>query len=166
MSNLALTNSSELFSTRFRHAILELHTGTEFFPKLRIWNANDRDIVDYIECVQELFDFSWIEVFTATDDHLFDTPGDFDISVVVHDPDITRMEPSLLINCFFGRVGIVVVASHDIVPAEANLAGGAAIDGLTGAWINDLLLLPGHHTPHCRNAPFDRVIGASHVCDR
>src|SRR5215470_6775363 len=64
---------------------------------------------------KELFDFSWKDIFTAANNHVFETANDINISMNIHSRKVARMEPTLAINSFCSLFRHVVIAIHDKV---------------------------------------------------
>ena len=65
-------------------ACVQLNPGTDFFAHLRISNTEDLYFRYRRMLIKKLFDFSRVNIFTAADDHIFNTPDNFHIPTIIH----------------------------------------------------------------------------------
>jgi hypothetical protein len=54
---------------------------------------------------EEILDLGRVRVEPADDEHVLDTPGDLDVSPVIHDPHISGVQPAVGIGRRRGGVG-------------------------------------------------------------
>src|SRR5262245_42867387 len=76
-----------------RRALLENHDGERTFGPLRIGNANDGSFAHAWLLKNEVLDVERGHPFATGLDHVFETVGDFQITIRADDPDIAGVQP-------------------------------------------------------------------------
>src|SRR6185436_2610346 len=61
---------------------------------LATWDADHLHVADLLMGVQELFDFTGIDVLAAADDHVLDAAGDRHVALIVHHGEIAAVHPA------------------------------------------------------------------------
>ena len=119
------------------------------FTVLTVRHSVDLDIGDLRMGVEELLDLARIDVFTAADNHVLDSAGDLAIAVLIHDCQITGVQPLLRIDSLGGLLRHLVVAFHNQIAAGAEFTLLAGREGFACLDINNLYL-------NVRQRPTDR----------
>ena len=76
---------------------------------------------------------------------------------------VPRMQPSGLVDCARGLLGLVEISAHDVVPSETELSLGAPRDYPAGVHVHDLGFLVREVDADCAYAAFDLVARPGHV---
>ena len=69
-----------------------------------------------------VFNFCRIRIEAADDEHVFESIGDCNVAPLVHDADVTSMEPPVGINCLRCCFGIGKVSRHHVVSTADDFA--------------------------------------------
>ena len=96
-------------------------------------NGSHLHIADARHVVEELFDFTWIDILTAADDHVLDTARDFIEALLVFDAEVARVEVAVFVDDLSGGCRILIVALHHVEALAAHLtlyADGTLLTGL------------------------------------
>ena len=80
--NLILTEVTNVRLMHF-HPFLQDDKSTNRFTILLRGNPRYLNILYSIKFIKEFFDFTWIDIFTTTNNHILDTPCDPVISVLI-----------------------------------------------------------------------------------
>ena len=104
---------------RKRSRIAQDHHGLNALPPLRIRDTNHRDGTDRRMRPQNIFNFSWVNVKTARNDHVLGTVHDVEEPVLIASGEITRIQPAMA-ECLCGLVGLVAIADHHQRPTHTN----------------------------------------------
>ncbi len=102
--------------------VAKLYRRADRFPVTLAGTAKGRRLDDIGMRIQRFVDFARGDVFTALDDQFLQTPGDKDVTVCVHTPQITRTQPAAGGKAVRRRLGIVEVFEHHIRPANDQFA--------------------------------------------
>src|ERR1700732_4140684 len=70
--------------------------------------------------VQEFLDFPRVNVFTSVNDYVFGAARNLEIPARVEDGQIAGMQPTILFDCSFGRLDVLVITLHDMVSARTQ----------------------------------------------
>src|SRR5713101_1849225 len=110
--------------------------------------------------VQELLDFTRIDVFSTANDHVLDTPDNPAVAIVVEGREIAGVHPSFGVDGFL-RAGLVSpIPQHHRIAARAKLAGLAARHDLALA-IDDLDLEVRLNAADRGYAQIDRIVATA-----
>ena len=85
-------------------------------------NACHLHVLHAGQLVEELFNFSRINVFASTDNHVLDTSGNAVISIFILYAQVARVQESVFVYHFCRSFGILVVAFHGVIAAVAHFA--------------------------------------------
>src|SRR6202040_1849362 len=133
--------------------------GHEFLAIPSIGDPDDSGIDDVGMQVEELFDLPRVNVLAAANHHVLDPAGDSDVSVVVHDRDVSGVHPSRIVDYFGGLLRLVPVPRHHAVPTCAQLARGIARKLFARTRIDDLDLQMWSDTPHRADPALEGIVG-------
>ena len=89
-------------------------------------HADDRDLGDGLVGHQHFFQLARVDIESAADDHVLQPVDDVEVALLVQAADVARVEPPVA-DRFSRRFGPLVVALHDVVAADDDLA--ALADG-------------------------------------
>jgi hypothetical protein len=105
-----------------RNVLVGVDPGADFLAHERVLNPDDLDIFYVLVLKVELLNFLGVDVFTSSNDHVFDTSCDADVIVVVDKGEIARVTPAVLINRFLCDFWVIPVFRHDKVPFDAEFS--------------------------------------------
>ena len=88
--------------------------------------ADDGNVLDLVIGAQEVFDLDGVDVFTAGDDHVLLAVDQIDEAFLVLTGHIAGEEPVVLQD-LVGGIGILIVAGHDTVALDNQLANVAGV---------------------------------------
>ena len=110
--------------------------------------------------VEKFLDLPRVDVLAAADHHVLDSPGDGQITVGIHDGEVTGVHPVRGVNRFGGLVRLRPVAEHHRITASAQLARRTPGHGHAGRRVDDLDLQVRSDATHRRGAAVQRIVGA------
>ena len=143
-----------------RGPISGLDKRTHLFTKLLIGHTNHLDVDDVRVAIQEFLDFSRRDVFSATNNEVFNAAGDVDVSVYIHHCEVASMHPTFGIDRLGGFFFFVPVALHHRISAGLEFSRFSASNRFTGFWVGNSDFDMRVHAPNRTNPLVDRVIGA------
>src|SRR5215467_3167674 len=134
----------DLSSAELLHLVLskllsgsDLHPGHDLLAVLGIRQANDLYVADLRVGIEEFLDLTGIDVLTAANDHVLDTPNNIDIAINIHCRQVAGMHPVGLIDSTSRLLRIIPVAQHNAIASCAELTRLANRDDLTRLRINN-----------------------------
>ena len=104
-----------------RGAVLEDHDRLDLLAVALVRDADDGGQRDVGVRHQHLFDLARVHVVAAADDHVLGPVDDVVPAVLVAAAEVAGAEPAVL-DRLLGRVGPAVVALHDVVALDRDLA--------------------------------------------
>src|SRR5699024_4199985 len=104
---------------------VELDPGNDLLAITRARNADHLHVGHRWVGEEELFQFAWINVLAAADDHVLVTPGNAHVTLVIHAGQVTGVHPAGLVDGFGGALRVVPVTEHHTVTARTKLTDGA-----------------------------------------
>src|ERR1019366_4174687 len=93
-----------------------------------VGDSNHGHLGEALVAEEQVLDLGRVGVDPADDEHVFLPVGDPDVAPVVHDRDVTGVQPAVGVDRGFGLLGLLEVAAHDVVAAYDHFAGFAARD--------------------------------------
>ena len=111
------------------HAVLDLDDGGGDLTQTVVGEADNGYVADLLVGAEEVLDLDGVEVFTAGDDDVLLTVYQVDEAVLVLAGHIARQEPAVVGENLGGGGGVLVVALHDAVTLDSQLAHLALWDG-------------------------------------
>ena len=69
---------------------------------------------------QSVFDFRGKHVLASPDNHILYPAGDFQIALIIHTAQISGVQPTVCIDSFTRRLGVVVVTDHVAIGPDAD----------------------------------------------
>ena len=103
------------------------------------------------------FDLGGADVLAPAYDQVLDAARKAQVAVFSEVSHVPGVEPTVLVYGFGGLFGHIVVALHDDVAADADLADLAGRKVLAGAYVGDLALQEVHHVAEGLGAQLERV---------
>ncbi len=94
-----------------------MDSGGDLLSVLLVRDTVDLHVRDIGMGVEELFDLPRVDILAAPDDHVLRPAGYPDVSILVHDRQVSGVEPAVLVYGFLGPLGHLVVALHNEVSA-------------------------------------------------
>ncbi|MOA20577.1 hypothetical protein D3C78_1410300 [compost metagenome] len=105
---------------------VELDPGDDLFAVARAGNPDHLHVRHSRVSEEKLLQLPWVDVLTATDDHVLVAPGNAHVTLVIHARQVTGVHPPCLIDGVRRAFGVVPVTEHHAVTTGAQLADGAA----------------------------------------
>ena len=121
MSDLALAKVFHFFFSQL-DIIFETDPCDNLLTESRIGYACDLHRFDRFICHQEFLDLYGVDIFATTNDHVFDTADNVDVTVFIHHGGIPSVHPTALINSSDSCLFIFPVAQHHRVTSGAEFA--------------------------------------------
>ena len=109
-------------------AFLDLHDRRRNLAETLIGQADDSDVLDRLECVQEVLDLNRIEILAAGDNDVFLAVDEVVESVLVLYGHIAGVEPAVIVQDLFVGTGILVVLDHDAGTLDGQLSDLAELN--------------------------------------
>src|ERR1051325_1184535 len=153
------------YTTLFR-SVVQPDPRTDLFAVLVIGHANHLHVAHLLVGVQELFDFTGIDVLAAADDHVLEAAGDRHVALIVHHGEIAAVHPARRVDRLGRCVVVVPVAEHDGVAARAQLSWRAARNGRAGVRGGDLAFEMWQHAADRRHPKLNRIVDPGMERDR
>src|SRR6185295_17636552 len=107
---------------RWTRVAFRTHEAGDLLTPFLVGNADNRDFKNVLMLEHRVLDLGREEILAAADDHLFHAPGDLKITARIHATEVAGVEPAFGVYGVRGGFGVVVVAAHHIVAADADLA--------------------------------------------
>ena len=124
-------------------ARFDYHAGAGDLGEAFVRHADHLHLVHRRVLQKKGLDFGRVNVFAADLEHVLVAAHEPYAAVVAHGGDIAGVEPAVVVNGLGGGVGTLVVALHDGVAADQQLADGRRGQGFPGFGIDHLELVAG-----------------------
>ena len=159
----ALAKPADIFRGQ-RSALFQLDPGGDLFAVFAVRDTNDLYIADARASVEELFNLARGNVFSAAYDDILRPTGDLEVPALVKNREVARPQPAIFVDYSTSRLGILVVAFHDMVAASIQLTFRAKRNGSAGLRTHDLDLGMRQSLADRGNPKFDGIVGGG-LCD-
>src|SRR6516164_1855057 len=140
-------------------SLLQLHPGHHCFAILVVRDADYLHIADTRAGIEKLFDLARIDILSAADNHVFNATGDPAVAVLVHDSEVSAVQPAIQVEDAAGGVRVLVVALHHHVAARTQLSWHPYRNGTSSLCVCNLDLGVGQGLPHRAHSQLDGVFG-------
>ena len=104
------------------HALLDLNDGRGNLAQTLVGQADNGNVADLLVGTEEVLDLDRVEVLSARDDNVLFAVYKIDKTILVHAGHVARQEPAVVGQDLIGSGGILVVALHDTVALDRQLA--------------------------------------------
>src|SRR5262249_53545693 len=98
----------------------EPHKRTDLFAVNLIRQSHDGDRGDRRVGRKDLLNLSWVDIFTAANNHFLDPAFDREIAPSIHAAEIARVKPAFRVDRAPGCIRHLKVTGHDEIAANAN----------------------------------------------
>ena len=71
--------------------------------------------------IQDVFNFRWVNVFTAGNNEVFESVKEIDVAIGIQISRVACSQPTAFKQCFSGILGLIPIALHDHLAAQPNL---------------------------------------------
>src|SRR5574344_500147 len=140
--------------------------GAQLFAKTAVRNPDDLDVLYLRMAVEEFLDFAWIDVLSATNDHVFDAAHDVDVALRIHGGEVAGVHPAVCVNGFT-RFGFVTpIAMHDGIAFGTQLTALPYRGEFARFGVNDFDLQVRLHLAHGGDALVQRGVGRALAAHR
>ncbi len=141
---------AEFTDLLFRRAfsISDLNECSHFLSVFFVGNADHLDILNRWVGIEEFFDLPGIDVFSAPDNHVFESSLDGTVPILVHAGQISGMQPSVRVNGLFCLVRHFVIPFHDVISPAAQFTGFSRRQAITRDSVHNLDLHVGEGSAH------------------
>ena len=131
MGNATFAVIKNLFCCHFvMFQTLNFDDCNNLLTKFFIRNSNNLSILHSIHFKQKVFNLLWIHVFTSSDDHIFFSSDNWQVSFFIKNCHITWFHPSIL-NWFLCCSFISPVWEHDMPAFGQELSGFSNLNGFS-----------------------------------
>src|SRR5260370_3229447 len=100
--------------------VLDNNEGFHLFPVTVVWHADDGCQAHGRVGHQHLFDFTWVDVEAAANNHILHPVDDVEIALFCAPPDVPGVDPAMA-HRFGGGFWAFVIALHHVVPPDSDL---------------------------------------------
>ena len=146
-------------------ALVELDPSTDLLAHFLVRDAKHLNLSNCWMLVKKLLNLARVNIFTTTNNHVFDATDNAHITRRIHGGNVTRVQPSRGINRLGSLLGVVPVALHHRVTSGAYLPLLSDRNNVP-CFIDNFYFDPRHGAPDRLSSAFKRVIGQSHVINR
>ena len=117
-------SAAEIFHLflRSRHTIVKDDKGTHFLSIFLGRNSGYLHVFHAGEMIEELLQLTWIDILASTDNHILDTAGDTEVSILITNAQVAGMQEAILVDRFIGSGFVFIVTFHVIITAVTHLA--------------------------------------------
>ena len=105
---------------------------------LLIRNTCNLNILNAFMSKKILFNLSWINVFSTTNDHVFYTSYNSVVTVLIHCCKVSAVKPSVRLDCLCGFLRHIVVSFHHIESSAHDFSCLVRSEGLAGFRVHNL----------------------------
>lgn len=97
-------SAAEIFHLflRSRHTIVKDDKGTHFLSIFLGRNSGYLHVFHAGEMIEELLQLTWIDILASTDNHILDTAGDTEVSILITNAQVAGMQEAILVDRFIG----------------------------------------------------------------
>ena len=123
VSRECVTEFVYLFLCRF-HSLFYLYYSRRNLAESFVGKSDYRHVLDLCICIQEVFNFNGIQVFTARNNDVLLTVNKINKSILVDTRNVARIKPTVLqyVVC---RLLVLIIAKHYTVALDDQLADTA-----------------------------------------
>ena len=119
-------------------------------------NSYHLSFLNFIIFQQEILNFFWENVFTSSDDHVFESSSYLKIPIFIHHSKIPTVISSVFVDSIFGLLLVIPVTTHNVIPSDANFS--LLVPRYNVSFnINNFDFLVWNHPPDFGSDGFERV---------
>src|SRR4051794_1065827 len=152
-----LSNFLGIEGTASRHLDPSVH----LLSVSSVWHAKNLHAANARAGVQELLDFSRVNVLASADDYILCPTCDGAVTFFLEDSKIAGVQPTVVVYRRPCRFVVFVIPLHDVVSAGTQLPMLAGRNNIAGSRIDYLQFGVRQNLANGSDAAFDRVIRSS-----
>mmetsp|Transcript_113092 Transcript_113092/g.243644 ORF Transcript_113092/g.243644 Transcript_113092/m.243644 type:complete len:240 (-) Transcript_113092:421-1140(-) len=138
---------------------------TYFLSEFLVRNPNHIQLLDSWLFTQKFFDFFRVDILSSTNDHVFHSAYNTQVSIIIDDSLVSRVHKSIFLQGLFGFYWVFPLKFHVIVSLGANFTWGVSWHDVPFMVYDLTFHVWMHHA--CSGCFFDeRVVGFNLEGDR